>query len=279
MSVTLRYLSRQIRYFISFARSVSITSSIACTMADTKFLRSIGLYPRRIKVENFIIYINDLATCNINIPDQYMRKEYELHSAYVPSEGWTVLDIGAYVGLFSMRASRLVGDSGRVVAFEPNPLAWYWLKRHIFINKLNNIEALPIALGSYNGVTEFYILVKGNIEASSIIKDHVIKQAGALGKFIAVKVPIFRLDSIAEKLRLNYVDLMKIDVEGAELDVLKGSRRIIERGRVERIIVEVHIDVVNERDVENFLLENNFKVDKSIRFGNVKTMYYARLVK
>jgi len=279
MSTILRYLSEQINYFISIAKSVSITTSIACTMAKIKRLRNIGLYPRRIKVENFTIYINDVATCIINIPDQYIRKEYELHPAYVPSKGWIVLDIGAYVGLFSMRASRLVGDSGRIVAFEPNPLAWQWLKRHIFINKLGNVEALPIALGSYDGVTEFYILAKGNIGASSIIREHVIKQAGALGRFIVVKVPVFRLDSIAEKLRLNYVDLMKIDVEGAELDVLKGSKGIIERGRVERIIVEAHIDVINERDVKNFLIENNFKIDKSVRFDNIKTMYYARLVK
>jgi hypothetical protein len=69
------------------------------------------------------IFINDAATLSVNIPDHYLRREYMKHPDYVPSKGWIVFDIGAYVGIYSLWASKLV-DDGFVVAFEPNPLAF-----------------------------------------------------------------------------------------------------------------------------------------------------------
>jgi len=280
LTVLYKFLN-PIRHLINLERSgLPISTSIACTMTKYRILRQVGLYPRRVKVpDGFTIYINDPATLTINIPDQYIRREYELHPAYIPGKGWTVLDVGAYVGLFSMRASRLVGDSGRVVAFEPNPLAYYWLKRNIALNRLSNVEAMPIALGGYDGVTELYVMLKGNIGASSIFRDHLLKQGGASESFIIVKVPMRKLDSIVEKLRLSHVDLMKIDVEGAELEVLRGSKGLMERGGVERVVVEVHIDVVNEEDVKDFLVHHGFRIEKSVNFDNVKKIFYARLVK
>jgi len=158
-------------------------------------------------------------------------------------------------------------------------LAYYWLKRNIALNRLSNVEVLSIALGSYDGVTELYVVLKGNIEASSIFREHLAKQSKAVESFAVVKVPICRLDSIVGKLRLDHVDLIKIDVEGAELDVLRGSKGLIEHGGVERIVVEVHIDVVNEEDVKDFLVQHGFRIEKSVSFGNVKKILYARLVK
>jgi len=51
---------------------------------------------------NIRIFINDAATLSINIPDHYIRREYMRHPDYVPSKGWIVLDIGAYVGIYSL---------------------------------------------------------------------------------------------------------------------------------------------------------------------------------
>ncbi len=56
-------------------------------------------------VDGLRVYVNDSATLDVNIPDQYVRHEYELHQDYVPREGWMVLDIGAYVGLYSLRGN------------------------------------------------------------------------------------------------------------------------------------------------------------------------------
>ena len=82
---------------------------------------------------NIRIFINDAATLGINIPDHYKRREYMKHPDYVPSKGWIVLDIGAYVGIYSLWVSKLI-DDGFVVAFEPNPLAFRWL--------INNIKSV-----------------------------------------------------------------------------------------------------------------------------------------
>jgi FkbM family methyltransferase len=61
-----------------------------------------------------------------------------------PKEGWIVLDAGAYIGLYSLRASRLVGPEEFIVAFEPNPYAFYWLESNLKLNGVKNVKALPM---------------------------------------------------------------------------------------------------------------------------------------
>ena len=161
MSGTLKVLSNLFRDVVDSRSSFSL----AFALAIPPRIRRLGIYPRIVKtVDGLKVYVNDFATLDINIPDQYVRREYELHQDYVPREGWVVLDIGAYVGLYSLRASKLVGLKGFVVAFEPNPYVFQWLKYNLKLNRATNVRALPIALGDRNGFTELYVVTKGNIE-------------------------------------------------------------------------------------------------------------------
>jgi len=114
-----------------------------------RFMSKSGLYPRRIPTpDGNVVFVVDPAVIFSNMYDQYVRREYERVPSFVPRPGWCVIDVGAHIGLFAMRAARLVGGHGRVVAFEPNPLAFYWLRLSLARNGLSNVLALPVALGS-----------------------------------------------------------------------------------------------------------------------------------
>jgi hypothetical protein len=130
--------------------------------------------------DNIKIYINDEATIGINIPDQYIRKEYLRHPDYIPQKSWVVFDIGAYIGIYTLYAAKRVGLDGFVASFEPNPLAFRWLLNNITLNDARNVKALPFALGDRNGKVVLYVAGE-NIEASSLIANHITRnpQVGA----------------------------------------------------------------------------------------------------
>lgn len=242
-----------------------------------KIFRSIVL-PNNIK-----IYVNDEATLSINVPDMYERKEYFLYEEFVPRRGWTVMDIGAYVGIFSLHASKAVGDEGLVLSFEPNPLAYYWLMNNIRLNKADNVVAFPLALGDASGKMQLYV-AKENIGASSLIAEHVLQNPA--GKYTVVDkfyVPVTTLDRFLEENKhymnkpIRNLDLVKMDVEGYELKVLKGAEKTLKEGLIMRLIIEVHVDQVSTETVIQHLKKYGFHIVEIKHFGKVKDIIYANL--
>ena len=228
------------------------------------------------------IFINDAATLSVNISDHYLRREYMKHSDYVPSKGWIVLDIGAYVGIYSLWASKLVGD-GFVVAFEPNPLAFRWLINNIKLNNATNIKALPCALGDDIGKQKLYIAGE-NVETSSLIVNHIVNNPS--GKYLIAGeyvVPVVTLDYIINRSMkiigksINYIDLAKIDVEGYEMKVLKGAEETLQKGLISKFVIEVHIDQVNTKELIKYLSDKGFVLDKVVKIDHVKDMVYVKL--
>jgi FkbM family methyltransferase len=227
------------------------------------------------------IYINDVATLYTNIPDMYERREYFLYDDFVPSKDWVVADVGAYVGIYSLWASKAIGNDGLVISFEPNPLAYYWLKNNVQINKASNIITLPLALGDALGKMQLYV-AKENIEATSFIPEHITRNP--LGRYtISAKfnVPLITLDYFLEKAellinkRIMNLDLVKIDVEGYELNVLKGAENSLKRGVIKRLVIEVHIDHVPTRIITQYLKRHGFQIIGVKHFSTVKDMVYA----
>jgi len=229
-----------------------------------------------------MIFVNDDATLSTNIPDHYLRREYMRHPDYVPGDGWVVLDVGAYVGIYSLWVSRLIGD-GFVIAFEPNPIAYRWLTSNTELNRATNIKALPYALGDEITRRRLYV-ARGNIEASSLIRNHITNNPtgrySIVGEFV---VPVVTLDYVIDKFMeivgkpVRHVDLVKVDVEGYEMRVLRGAERALREGLIDRFVIEVHTDQVNTKDLVKYLANHSYTMDKAVRFGNVKDMVYLRL--
>jgi FkbM family methyltransferase len=132
--------------------------------------------------------------------------------------GDTVLDIGANLGVVTLPLSRLVGDRGVVHSFEPNPMVRGLLLQSIARNDLKNVQVHECALGAEEGVTSLSYH-DGNTGRGTLTGGH--SRAG----WKSVEVSVRTLSSVAEELDLSRVRLVKIDVEGYELEVLNGARR------------------------------------------------------
>ncbi len=129
------------------------------------------------------------------------------------------IDIGANIGLMSIFASKLVGKSGKVIAFEAHPVTFEWLRFNIELNEASNIEANAFALGKRNGNALIYDNWDINRGGASL----VVKSENSEAHPVEIKV----LDELLDE---NTVPkLIKIDVEGFELPVLQGAEQTIRK--------------------------------------------------
>jgi FkbM family methyltransferase len=131
------------------------------------------------------------------------------------SPGLTVIDAGANVGQYAMLASAKVGPRGRVHCFEPHPGVYRVLARNLRRARCANVVAEPLALAGTLGDRELFLHPIGNVGATSFKP----RDAGAR----RIRVTATTLDAYVAARRLRRVDLIKIDVEGAELEVLGGA--------------------------------------------------------
>ena len=144
-------------------------------------------------------------------PETFAFLRKQLH------QGSTFLDIGAHIGLFSVVAARLVGNSGKVVSFEPTPFTRGVLKEVIRINGCSDrVEVRGEAVSSERGKTFFF-----DTGDTISVMNSLVKNERSQGKFEVITTSV---DEFAKEHSLK-VDCMKIDVEGAELDLLKGATK------------------------------------------------------
>jgi FkbM family methyltransferase len=145
------------------------------------------------------------------------RDEFEpLTTAWMSQtvrEGMTAVDVGAAVGLFSLTLARLVGSTGRVVAIEPAERNIQLLKKNVRRNGLQ-VEVVCAAASCDNGVRDFFLTDSSD--------SHAFFRHPLIAPKSVVKVRTVRLDSLMSEL-----DFLKVDVEGAELDVLAGAGSLL----------------------------------------------------
>jgi len=145
-----------------------------------------------------------------------MLKRY--HRFVKPQKGNIVIDAGAHVGVYTIEVAKAVGNEGRVIAIEPDPDNFRMLKFHIALNRLNNVVALRLALGSRIGKTQLFRLGPPHNVISDVATSTLLKQK----TLVKCRVHIVTLDFLCCKLKVKNVDILKLDVEGAEVEVLKA---------------------------------------------------------
>lgn len=149
-------------------------------------------------------------------------------------------DIGANWGLISLPAAQIVGTSGRVIAVEPSASNLAWLKRHIALNQCENIVTVVEAAvcEQHGGSVSFSLLNDGRSPSNSLMfSSSVNGEAPEVSQQISV--PAISLDSLlAEQGRSP--KLVKIDVEGAELKVLKGATKLLNSNTAPILVLAVH---------------------------------------
>ena len=147
--------------------------------------------------------------------------------------GMTVLDIGAHHGLYTLLASRCVGRGGHVYAFEPSPRERSRLRAHVWLNRCSNVKIVPLALGAQDADAELFV-VRGAQTGCNSLRPPAVNEPTA-----RVRVKQVTLDGFLRARGLESVDFVKMDVEGAELSVLRGAERLLRAERRPVILAEV----------------------------------------
>ena len=145
--------------------------------------------------------------------------------------GQVFLDVGANAGYFSLLASRCVGESGKVLAIEPNPAMAEQLRHNARRSARTNITIEEVACSDSTKICNLYVGNAYNTGNSSLSDDN-------LAWTRSVKVNCTTVDLLMEKYGVERVHLVKIDVEGAELQVLRGMATTLKRLRP-KIITEL----------------------------------------
>ena len=182
--------------------------------------------------------------------------------------GMTVLDIGAHHGFYSLLASHKVGPTGQVIAFEPSPREYTRLLWHLRLNCRRNVRMEPLALGNCEGTTQFFVVRGRDTGCNSLRPPRVAEPA------YPIEVPIVRLDDYLERQGIVHVDFIKMDAEGAELEVLRGAPLLLSRRPRPVWMMEVQ-DIRTEafgysaKDIVEFLRERDFHWFKIAQQGKL----------
>ena len=179
------------------------------------------------------------------------------------AEGDVVFDLGAYCGLTAISFSKAVGPTGQIIAIEPDPLNYPAAKanisRHEHINKLQNISLMNCAAGRSSKIIQFSS--EGTMGSADI-------SIVGRGRGDVVDVRCLPLSEIAEAHNLSRVDFVKMDIEGAEEDVLRGAEIFLKVFRP-KLMVEPHIvqGVLSTDVVVKILHSYGYQVEIVPQFG------------
>jgi len=198
----------------------------------------------------------------------FENEETNFVSRFLES-GMHFVDIGAHHGYYTLLASRQVGSEGKVLAIEPSPRERKRLDLHLRINRCRNVQVEGHALGETEGTAELH-LVLGSENGCNSLRKPEVAQAIEM-----VPVSVQRLDRVLEKRDFRRIDLVKMDVEGAELSVLHGAGNLLWQRPRPVILAEVYDIRTNPwgypaKKIISFLSANSFHWFRPLADGGLE---------
>ena len=180
------------------------------------------------------------------------NKDHEpyVQTVFQPKQGDVVVDVGAHIGFYTLKSAKSVGSSGKVVAIEPDPQNFILLKNNIALNNFNNVIAVNAALSDFVGQKIFYCSTDPSLSGFQPSGSQTIVRE-------AIAVNTLTLIELLKDLGIDTVNWLKIDVEGEELKVLKGSMPFLQSSNLVKIILEISLDKEN---ILNYLSESGFSI-------------------
>ena len=153
--------------------------------------------------------------------------------------GDVCLDVGAHIGYYTLLASKLVGPRGRVYAFEPSPRAHAELAANVARNAATNVIALNVAAGAEPGTAILYEGPGGSGNSSLSPRLLESPHAGRAEEYTPVEVTVATLESLVPRDAFRRGRMIKVDVEGYEVEALRGLERILDEGARVALVVEL----------------------------------------
>jgi FkbM family methyltransferase len=174
-----------------------------------------------------------------------------------------VLDVGAHIGQYTITSSMRVGPKGRVVAIEADPSNFEMLKSNVKLNQFTNVLSLNCAVSSKEEQLKLFLPSQdsGLTKYNTIMTDRASTEKD---KFIQVNANT--LDNLLQQNRIREEDVnwIKIDVEGAEYEVLKGATNILSKSKDIALLIEIHnlAGGINfHTQIVEFLVSYGFKIE------------------
>lgn len=195
---------------------------------------------RIVSINNYKMYVHldnnkgrDGFTQELIYGNNYEEATTNIFKGFI-KQGSIVVDIGANVGYFTLLSSLVVGDKGKVYAFEPEPKNYQLMLQNIKLNKLSNIVAENKAVSDKNGSIEFFV---DEVESggNSIFQNAV--QYGDKDLSHSIQIETVSIDKYFSNNEV--IDFIKIDVQGAETLVLDGMRDIVKRNDNIKMVIEI----------------------------------------
>ena len=195
------------------------------------------------------------------------------------------LDIGANIGYYATMESHSVGKSGWVIAIEPSPINFSFLKRNMDLQKTSNYEVHNFAIGNVESEINFLISKKSNL--SRVVQEgEKIPEGCEL-----IRIPLKSIDKLVEEKKLEKLDLLRMDVEGYEMQILEGSKNTIRKFKP-MIQIEIHTEILGPKnlkkvlsDLKNFEYEIKYYVPREIDFPilgsdkDIQVVTFEQLIK
>jgi FkbM family methyltransferase len=154
--------------------------------------------------------------------------------------GDVCVDVGAHVGYYTLLASRLVGSGGHVYAFEPVPACNRALRHNLELNGRANVTVFDVAAGAREA-TEVLLVAPGANPETSSVSQRVLEDphGGEASQFTRTDVRTRAVDAVLPRARFTRVRVLKVDVEGFEVEVLRGVEGILSAGAPIAVFVEL----------------------------------------
>lgn len=189
-----------------------------------------SVIPETIRIQDGIIALNrnDPVISGALAFNAYEKREAQLFRSRV-KEGMTVIDIGANLGFYTVIAANRVGRHGTVLAFEPAPENYALLQETVRLNGFRNTTCWSCAISNTTGQTDLFL-------SRENMGDHTIHDPG--GARETVKVEVVSLDAVLEVQAISLVDIIKMDIQGAEGLALEGMKSTLAANPAVELFVE-----------------------------------------
>ena len=171
----------------------------------------------------------------------------------------TVIDIGANIGYYTLIASKLVGNKGKVYAFEPDIRSYNILVKNIKINNCNNVIPIQKAVSNKSGKAKLFMDSSPSI--SSLTEENIDNEVGIK------EIETTTLDEC-----FNRIDFIKIDAQGAEGLIVEGGKRVFKNNNL-KVLMEFDIKMLKAFGTNTLALLNQLKLlgykirHKVMRYG------------
>jgi FkbM family methyltransferase len=213
---------RQVASFFRHTHTPLILSLDALRMKRTGSFVAVSMEGLKLALkprESFTFYEN------------LIRRDY-FGGGIVLKPDFTVVDIGANIGAFSILAASIVGPRGRVFSFEPVPETFERLRQNVALNGLDNVVCRRAAIDDKDGVLNLQVSRISHLSTAHLYDRNGVDQA-------PLKVPCLTLGTVFSDNQIDHVNLMKIDCEGSEYGIIETLTPEV-AARIYQIAMEVH---------------------------------------